>query len=132
MISNLPVELQNRIFFYYAEHPCAKMIKEKRDYIMDNGSWARRILDEYGCLYHIFYWYDSKIFMRTQKNIRWMHLLEELGGIINIHTNNGLEPIEFDTLLKYTTRLKINDVEKQWLRHYFRDSKEVLVNLNYI
>ena len=28
MISNLPVELQNQIFYYYAEHPCAKMIKE--------------------------------------------------------------------------------------------------------
>ena len=28
MISDLPVELQNQIFFYYAEHPCAKMIKE--------------------------------------------------------------------------------------------------------
>ena len=27
MISNLPVELQNKIFFYAAEHPCAKMIK---------------------------------------------------------------------------------------------------------
>ena len=111
MISNLPVELQNKIFFYAAEHPCAKMIKEKRDYIMYKGSWARRFLDEYGCLYHIFYWYDSKIFMRTQKNIRWMHLLEELGGIINLHTNNGLEPIEFDKLFEYTSRLNINDVE---------------------
>ena len=88
------------------------MVKEKRDYIMYKGSWARRFLDESGCLYHIFYWYDSKIFMRTQKNIRWMHLLEELGGIINIHTNNGLEPIEFKKLLKYTTHLKINDAEK--------------------
>ena len=28
MIRNLPQELQNKIFFYYAEHPCAKMIKE--------------------------------------------------------------------------------------------------------
>ena len=28
MISNLPVELQNKIFFYAAEHPCAKMIKK--------------------------------------------------------------------------------------------------------
>ena len=56
-----------------------------------------------------------------------MHLLEELGGIINLHTNNGLEPIEFDKLLKYTTRLKINDVEKKWLRHHFRNSKQVLV-----
>ena len=28
MISDLPVELQNKIFFYCAEHPCAKMIKE--------------------------------------------------------------------------------------------------------
>ena len=26
-ISNLPVEIQNKIFFYYAEHPCAVMIK---------------------------------------------------------------------------------------------------------
>ena len=30
MISNLPVELQNKIFLYAAEHPCAKMIKQKR------------------------------------------------------------------------------------------------------
>ena len=27
MISNLPVELQNKIFFYCAEHPCAKIMK---------------------------------------------------------------------------------------------------------
>ena len=30
MISNLPVELQNKIFFYAAEHPCAKIIKSYR------------------------------------------------------------------------------------------------------
>ncbi len=131
MISDLPQELQNKIF-YFLEHPCAEIIKQQRDYIFHKSISAKRCVDEYGCLYHIFYWYDSKIFMRTQKNIRWMHLFEELGGIINIHTNNGLEPIEFDTLLKYTSRLKINDAEKQWLRHYFRDSKEVLVNLNYV
>ena len=29
MISNLPLELQNKIFFYATEHPCAKMIKQK-------------------------------------------------------------------------------------------------------
>ena len=28
-ISNLPVEIQNKIFFYYAEHPCAVMIKDE-------------------------------------------------------------------------------------------------------
>ena len=27
MISNLPVELQNKIFYYCAEHPCAKIMK---------------------------------------------------------------------------------------------------------
>ena len=26
-INELPVEIQNRIFYYYAEHPCAEMIK---------------------------------------------------------------------------------------------------------
>ena len=26
-IDNLPSELQNKIFYYYAEHPCAEMIK---------------------------------------------------------------------------------------------------------
>ena len=26
-ISNLPAEIQNNIFFYYAEHPCAVMLK---------------------------------------------------------------------------------------------------------
>ena len=28
MISDLPVELQNKILLYAAEHPCAKMIKD--------------------------------------------------------------------------------------------------------
>ena len=27
-IDNLPLELQNKIFYYYAEHPCAKMIRK--------------------------------------------------------------------------------------------------------
>ena len=27
-IQDLPIELQNKIFYYTAEHPCAKMIKE--------------------------------------------------------------------------------------------------------
>ena len=27
-INNLPLELQNKIFYYAAEHPCAVMIKE--------------------------------------------------------------------------------------------------------
>ena len=29
MISNLPLELQNKIMFYVLEHPCAKMIKDE-------------------------------------------------------------------------------------------------------
>ena len=28
-ISDLPVEIRNKIFFYYAEHPCAEMIKNE-------------------------------------------------------------------------------------------------------
>ena len=32
-ISNLPVELQNNIFYYYAEHPCARMIKQRVNYM---------------------------------------------------------------------------------------------------
>ena len=127
MICDLPLELKNKIMFYALEHPCAKIIKQQRDYIFNRSISAKRCIDDYGCLYHVFYWYDYKLLMRTQKNIRWMHLLEELGGIINIHTNNGLEPIEFERLLEYTTRLKINDAEKKWLRHHFRNSKEVLV-----
>ena len=27
-IQDLPIELQNKIFYYTAEHPCAKMIKK--------------------------------------------------------------------------------------------------------
>ena len=27
-IQDLPIELQNKIFYYAAEHPCAKMIKD--------------------------------------------------------------------------------------------------------
>ena len=27
-IKNLPLELQNKIFYYYAEHPCARMIRK--------------------------------------------------------------------------------------------------------
>ena len=27
-INNLPLEIQNKIFLFYAEHPCAKMIKQ--------------------------------------------------------------------------------------------------------
>ena len=127
MISNLPLELQNKIFYYYAEHPCAKIIKQQRDYILNNSSWAKECINEYGCLHHVFEWYDYKILRNRHINLRWWYLLTELGGIINIHTNNGLEPIEFEKLLEHTTRLKINDAEKQWLRHYFRDSKEVLV-----
>ena len=28
-IKDLPVEIQNKIFFYYAEHPCAVMVKDE-------------------------------------------------------------------------------------------------------
>ena len=113
MISNLPLELQNKIFFYATEHPCAKMIKEQRDYILNkSGSWAKQCIDKYGCLHNVFEWYDYKILRNRHINLRWWYLLTELGGIINIHTNNGLEPIEFEKLLEHTTRLKINDAEK--------------------
>ena len=30
-IQNLPNELQNKIFYFTAEHPCAKMIKDEKD-----------------------------------------------------------------------------------------------------
>ena len=31
-IQDLPIEIQNKIFYYYAEHPCARMIKEVYNY----------------------------------------------------------------------------------------------------
>ena len=127
MISNLPVELQNKIFYYCAEHPCAKMIKNQIDDMFRCWPCGKDIIYEYGCLYYEMRWFDDRLLMRTQKNIRWRYLLEELGGIINIHTHDGLEPIDFDKFLNYTTRLKINDAEKKWLRHHFRNSKQVLV-----
>ena len=36
-VQDLPIELQNKIFYYTAEHPCAKMIKDiyKEQYIED-------------------------------------------------------------------------------------------------
>ena len=36
-IQDLPNEIKNKIFYYYAEHPCAKMIKDiyKEEYIND-------------------------------------------------------------------------------------------------
>ena len=36
-IQDLPNEIQNKIFYYYAEHPCAKMIKDiyKKEYVID-------------------------------------------------------------------------------------------------
>ena len=127
MISNLPVELQNKIMFYALEHPCAKMIKDELDNIFNYETWAKHNIDDYGDLYSVIYVFNDRLLMKTQKNVRWRYLLDELDEIINIHTNNGLEPIEFDKLLKYTSRLKINDVEKKWLRHHFRNSKQVLV-----
>ena len=111
-ISNLPVELQNKIMFYALEHPCAQMIKNQLDDIFSYETWGKRIIDDYGHLYTVIYAFDDRLLMRTQKNFRWRYLLEELGGIINIHTNHGLEPIEFEKLLEYTTRLKINDAEQ--------------------
>ena len=127
-IDNLPLELQNKIMCYALEHRCAKMIKHQIDDIFSYGTWGKRIIDDYGHLYTVIYAFDDRLLMRTQKNFRWRYLLEELGGIINIHTNNGLEPIDFQRLLFYTTRLKINDVEKKWLRHHFRNSKQILVH----
>jgi len=121
MISNLPVELQNKIFFYAAEHPVAEIVRNQRDYVLKNtkGEWAKILIDGFGNLYSVFDWHDHKILMRTPTNLRWKCLLQELERIINKRTNNGLEPIEFDKLLKYTSRLKINDVEKKWLRLTF-------------
>ena len=45
MISNLPVELQNKIFFYYAEHPCAKMIKQKMlaTFLKHRSMWLTKL-----------------------------------------------------------------------------------------
>jgi hypothetical protein len=84
MISDLPVELQNKIFFYAAEHPCAKIIKQQCDYIFNKSIFAKRCIDDYGCLYHVFYWYDYKMlyenteqyqmdasFRRTRRNNKY-------------------------------------------------------------
>ena len=32
-INNLPVEMQNKIFYYYAEYPLAKIIKQRVNYM---------------------------------------------------------------------------------------------------
>ena len=35
-IVDLPIEIQNNIFYFYAEHPCAKMLKEAmNNYFID-------------------------------------------------------------------------------------------------
>ena len=44
MISNLPVELQNKIF-YFLEHPCAKMIKLKMlaTFLKHDSMWLTKV-----------------------------------------------------------------------------------------
>lgn len=38
IVQQLPTELQNRVFYYYAEHPCAVLVKEW--YHRCFGMWA--------------------------------------------------------------------------------------------
>ena len=98
MISNLPVELQNKIMFYTLEHPCAKMIKNQIDDMFRCWRCGGDLLYEEGCLYYEMYLFNERLLMRTRQNLRWRYLREELEGIINIHTNNGLEPIELSLI----------------------------------
>ena len=77
-ISGLPDEIQNKIFFYYAEHPCAVMIKDELQAIP-------RFLTFLGEDY--FYQFREHLFLqmyrinyRTERNI---------GDIFGEYESNG-------------------------------------------
>ena len=57
-IVDLPIEIQNNIFYFYAEHPCAKMLKEAMnnyfiDYKKDGIIILTQIQGEKYCMKHL-------------------------------------------------------------------------------
>ena len=131
MISNLPVEIENVIFYYCAEHPCAKMIEkqihiltkdlgnQETSYIIDNGLFVRGT--------HYFETYTSS-FKKTKIVNRWSGICDALADTLAYkYTNFGRRPITFGKLLDYLSCLRLNDIEKTWLRQRIKITNNSLV-----
>ena len=133
MISDLPVELQNKIMFYALEHPCAKMIKNQiqiltkkmpfndMSYFIDNGLFVS------GTKYFGKYQFWFK---RPKIVGRWCGICVSTADILkDDRTDYGRRPITFGKLLDYLSYLSLNDIEQTWLRQRVKTTNNSLVLL---
>ena len=122
-ISNLSLELQNKIYSYVGDHPCAKMIKKQlhiltkyqicQGYVnlsIDQGLFIRHTRD--------FHSYTAS-FRKTRIVGRWGGILESINEKIFHHTLSTEKPIHIQKLLESLSYLRLNDIEKTWIMNRF-------------
>ena len=112
MISNLPVELQNKIFYYCAEHPCAKMIKQQIAILTKYESYPNNVSDSIG--------YYNACFKKSGIVKRWSSILHSIDDAIFYHRCRSSKPIHITTLLKSMSYPILTDIERTWVMNRFK------------
>ena len=124
MISNLPVELQNQIFYYYAEHPCAKMIKEQIAVLTKYERCPNIVSNSIDYGYFIshteyFSHYHAR-FKRTPIVQRWSSILHSINDkIFYLKISRG-SPIHITEVLKSMSYPELSDIERTWVINRFK------------
>ena len=123
-INNLPLELQNKIFYYYAEHPCAKMIKNQIAILTKRQICPNHVSNSirYGIFisdtryFHHYY----ACFRRTGIAERWSSILHSIDEQIFYHICGNSGPIHITKLLESMSYPILTDIEKTWVMNRFK------------
>ena len=119
-IDNLPLEIQNKIFYYYAEHPCAKMIKNQIAILTKHQIWPNHVSDSIRCRLFIsntrYFHHYHACFRRTGIVKRWSSILHSIDDKIVYHS----KPIHITKLLKSMSYPILTDIEKTWVMNRFK------------
>ena len=122
MISNLPVELQNKIFYYCAEHPCAKMIRKQIATLTKYDPKHVNFSIDLGLFIsntQYFGYYDA-CFKKSGIVKRWSSILHSIDDAIFYHRCRSSKPIHITTLLKSMSYPILTDIERTWVMNRFK------------
>ena len=124
MICDLPLELQNKIFFYAAEHPCAEMIKKQIAVLTKYERCPNIVSDsiDYGYfIIHTEYFHHYLARFKRAPIVKiWSSILHSINDkIFYLKIRRG-SPIHITEVLTSMSYPKLSDIERTWVITSFK------------